>query len=90
MYGRVFERGLHRSHYGLKSNLLALWVFSNQAKEGRFLELVREHGGPLGDNVLAQSVASSVGTATDFHAHVAFYEGLWNRPDGRTVRIASG
>jgi len=89
-YRQVFERGLHKSHYGLKSNLLALWVFYSPAKETRFLELVQQQGGPLGDAVLTQSVASPAGTTADFLAHVEMYEDAWNRPDGRIVRIASG
>jgi hypothetical protein len=38
-YAEVLSHGLHRDHYGLKANLLALWVFTSQVRMQRFLGL---------------------------------------------------
>jgi Replication-relaxation len=40
LYRKLIERHLHKSHYGLKTNLLILWVFSRRTNETRFLEML--------------------------------------------------
>lgn len=41
-YSEVLERGLHRSHYGLKANLIVLWVFMSRIRQARFVELLEQ------------------------------------------------
>ena len=43
-YREVLEKGLHRQHYGLNSNLMILWVFQSHAREGQFPELIGSMG----------------------------------------------
>lgn len=38
-YADVLENSRHRTHYGIRSNLLVLWVFSSRSNQRRFLEL---------------------------------------------------
>ncbi|WP_371229874.1 replication-relaxation family protein [Roseovarius sp. 2305UL8-3] len=40
-YREVLESKLHQSHYGLKSNLIVLWVFQSCARERQFRALLR-------------------------------------------------
>ncbi|WP_421702328.1 replication-relaxation family protein [Aliiroseovarius sp.] len=54
-YAEILERGVHRNHYGLKANLLVLWVFISRIRQERFLEKL-EGCSPL----VRQSVLSTV------------------------------
>lgn len=40
LYRKLIERQIHKSHYGLKVNLLVLWLFSSRTNEARFLEML--------------------------------------------------
>ncbi|WP_371225852.1 replication-relaxation family protein [Roseovarius sp. 2305UL8-3] len=40
-YREVLRGRLHQRHYGLKSNLIVLWVFQSRARERQFRELLR-------------------------------------------------
>ena len=40
-YAEVLRRGMHRDHYGLKANVLVLWVFASETRARRFIELAR-------------------------------------------------
>jgi hypothetical protein len=41
LYAHVLAKGLAKSHYSLKTNLLILWVFSSRTSEQRFHELLK-------------------------------------------------
>ena len=56
LYRRLIEGKIYKKHYGLKANLLVLWVFSNRSNEARFLEMVRDDGGNLQKSVFTQTV----------------------------------
>lgn len=38
-YTHVIENGLHKRHYGLKANVLVLWVFASKKRQQQMLEL---------------------------------------------------
>jgi hypothetical protein len=40
-YAEVLWHGLHRDHYGLKANLLVLWVFASHSRMHQFLDISR-------------------------------------------------
>lgn len=40
LYRQLLERKVYKSHYGLKANLLVLWVFNTRSNEVRFLEML--------------------------------------------------
>lgn len=54
LYRQLIERELYKSHYGLKANLLVLWVFNSKANEARFLKMVKEVGGKFAKAMLTQ------------------------------------
>jgi len=39
-YAQIFRDQTHKPHFGLKSNLIVLWVFTTATRRDRFLELV--------------------------------------------------
>jgi hypothetical protein len=41
----MFARDLHRANYGLKANLLVLWVFTQASRAERFRQLAQERLG---------------------------------------------
>ena len=45
LYRAMIERGLHRTHYGLKATTLIMWVFTRRSNQQRFLDIVGRIGG---------------------------------------------
>lgn len=58
-YAHVIEHGLHKRHYGLKANVLVLWVFASTARLEKVLELARKKGGRLEQLMFAATVADA-------------------------------
>lgn len=79
MYAEVIGQRLHRRHYGLKTNLLVLWVFESETRKRAFLELVRDIGGPLAQLTLCKVVPAAAGST--------IYGSGWCRADGTTVQL---
>lgn len=55
-YSEIIERELHKSHYGLKTNMLVLWVFSDRARQSAFLEKLAECSQQVRRAVLTQKL----------------------------------
>jgi len=87
LYRQLIERKLYKSHYGLKANLLVLWVFSTSSNEARFLEMVEKQGGESAGAILAQ-VADGFDRQ---HNPTVLWEGLflntWDRYSGQASSI---
>lgn len=60
-YRRILAEGLHRSHYGIRANLLVLFVFSHRSNERRFLELLAKEPGHDNRVFLTQSLPGAGG-----------------------------
>lgn len=45
-YQEILDEKLHQRHYGLKCNLLVLWVFGRKARQQQWLELLSEDNSP--------------------------------------------
>lgn len=90
LYRILIERQLYRSHYGLKANLLVLWVFSSRANEARFLEMATKHAGSAATSLLTQSVEGFQDSwrAPSFWSHL--FEGNWRRAGHPSVQISKG
>lgn len=56
LYRRLIEGQLYKKHYGLKTKMLVLWVFSNRINEARFLDMVGNVGYDLQKSVFTQTV----------------------------------
>jgi len=58
-YRSLIERGIYRTHYGLKAKLLVLWVFSRRSNEARFLDMVARLGGDAKAVICTQVISSA-------------------------------
>lgn len=84
-YCRLVERDGFRSHYGLKANILVLWVFTRPGLEQRFRDLAANYAGRLNKTLLTQTIEPEV------HApHWHLFEENWRMTEDRTMSIAIG
>ena len=56
LYRKLIECQIYKSHYGLKANLLVLWVFSSRSNEQWFLEMLECLPERIRGHFLTQSV----------------------------------
>ena len=56
LYRQVIERKLYKTHYGLKANLLVLWVFNSRVNEARFLDMIKGLPKFIGRHFLTQNI----------------------------------
>ena len=81
-YKKLIEGGLHTRHYGLKTNLLVLWVFPSERLQHSFLELC---------SALPQQVRATVMTTTSSENQYApamgLFLGAWKRAVGDVVAV---
>lgn len=84
MYAQMIERQIYKHHYGLKANLLVLWVFASETRMRAFLKLAADAGGPIAKAAL--SLTLSVGNGLRGPIATAF-EHAWVRADGSTVQL---
>ncbi|MEQ9243768.1 replication-relaxation family protein [Roseovarius indicus] len=75
-YRHVIENQLYRTHYGLKANLIVLWVFASSSKQRRFLEMVNQSEGALKGCLLTQCI----GTDGDMQVGRLIPEGMYSAP----------
>jgi len=87
-YRQVVEQQLYKAHYGLKANLIVLWVFSSRSKEERFLELVQNHLGKANLSFLTHTVPTPAATTKTPAVWTQFYDQPWNRANGQSVMIS--
>jgi len=87
MYADVIGNGLYRRHYGLKANLLVLWVFESSTRMRAFLELVAAVGG----HVAKATLCFSLPTENDLKGRLtAAFGSTWAQADGSTVQLNDG
>ncbi|MAX73262.1 MAG: hypothetical protein CMH66_06255 [Nioella sp.] len=53
-YLEVQETQLHKSHYGLKANMLVLWLFNSQRRQHEFHEILKERSPNLQQSTLTK------------------------------------
>ncbi|MCE8540138.1 replication-relaxation family protein [Ruegeria pomeroyi] len=86
-YDEVLEQRIHKSHYGLKANLLVLWVFTSSVKRDRFLSLIRERPGTSDQFVLAQALGCAGTPRILSRIAYRLFESPWHRAEGPLVSI---
>lgn len=59
-YQHIIEHNLYREHYGLKSNLLVLWVFRRERERQTFLEMCSALPDRVKAVILAQACSSGM------------------------------
>jgi hypothetical protein len=84
----TIEGGIYRSNYGLRANLVVLWVFTSRANEARFLGMVGGFGGSFAKAVLTQSLPSAERDLTHSGPAPDLFLVDWNRASGEAVSIA--
>ncbi|MFZ7093729.1 replication-relaxation family protein [Primorskyibacter sp. 2E233] len=81
-YAEIIERGLHRNHYGLKANLLVLWVFACRRDQDSFLDLCGGLSSTAQSSILTihgGSVSAAPGSLVNL--------GAWMRAAGEDVSL---
>lgn len=89
LYRQLIEKDLYRRHYGLKANLLVLWVFSQPSCQARFLQMVADRAGISAASILTQIMSGSQTACSDCPAHDILRSGAWERTQGDAVLIGS-
>ena len=77
LYRKMIERKLYKSHYGLKANLLVLWVFNNRTNEAHFLEILGNLPIAIRKRFLTQNIADPVAALSGATANIL---GLYQKP----------
>jgi len=85
-YATVIENEIHKSHYGLKANLLVLWVFSSRSRQARFLELLEPNTRRVRQSILTKTVGPQHLAA---HVQRSVFEKPWKRSSLQDVSIGS-
>ena len=72
----LIESDHHKRHYGLKMNMLILWVFTSRSRQAQFLELLKD----CSDRV-RQSVATKAVNQFELarRPEEELFEGKWER-----------
>ena len=83
-YSLVLRQQLHKRHYGLKSNLVVLWVFTSPVRRERFLDLVRRYAGDQAGGFTTQVVEGGFPRWQGVEASV---RGEWIAGNGRRVAL---
>ena len=89
MYRQVIDGGLYRQHYGLRANLLVLWVFNSRANEERILEMARQQGDRLVRSVFATSYTGTLPSAPGFTRLANALNKQWRNSSGTSLPILS-
>lgn len=87
LYQHALGGGQMQRHYGIKSNLLVLWVFTSPARMARFAELVASSADDVAASMLMQAVGTHPATARHAALLGNLFSGHWNRSARPTVLI---
>lgn len=89
LYRELIERQLYKSHFGLKANLLVLWVFSRRSDELRFDDMVRAHAGKAGAAFLTKTLPDFGSDQPAASGDIAAVAAEWSRPIDHSVSIVN-
>ncbi len=79
LYRQVIERKLYKSHYGLKANLLVLWVFNSKTNETRFVEMMKQATKTATGSILTTAVPEVLNSNLGFSALQESLLSPWDR-----------
>lgn len=84
-YAHIIQYDLHKQHYGLKANVLVLWVFNSRSRQNAFQMLLAN----VPERIAQSFLLSTVAFPKSFWAvEEAFYFGEWERSRGKGVKIS--
>lgn len=89
-YRQVIEQRLYQAHFGLKANLLVLWVFSTPSKQARFLEMLEGSPKEVASAFLTASMPQSGGAPNRSAVWTGFFDSPWQRAHGKSAILANG
>ena len=85
-YADIIEKSLHSRHYGLKMNILNLWVFTSRTRQSNFLQLLEACSERVRQSVLTKVIdPGSIGRTID----TILFEGQWQRSRVSPFKICS-
>jgi len=87
-YRQLVEQEIYKSHYGLKANLLILWVFSKRSNELRYLDMIAKVGGKLARTTLTQSWTDWGAGRAPRNVQSGLYSAFWNRANNNPIKIS--
>lgn len=87
LYEKILTSACYKQHYGIRSNLLVLWVFASRRNQQRFLELVAARGGLVERSTLTQSVDGFHLTWRPPPVWAHLIERPWQRAKSRPVTL---
>jgi len=85
-YEELLTSGAYRQQYGLRANLLILWVFNRRLNEARFLELVGDYARRSESSILTKTVEE---TTLFKGPDLSLLTNEWNRASGSPVHIGA-
>ena len=88
-YGDLIASGRYRDRYGLKANLLVLWVFETRLRAAKFLELVGQYGGTASGTFLAQSLDAAGHPNGQALPNWTLFKGPWLRANSCPASIST-
>lgn len=89
LYQQALNDGRMQRHYGIKSNLLVLWVFTSPARMARFAELVARRADGVAASILMQAVGPHPAPISQGKLLNNLFTDHWYRSAGPTVLISS-
>lgn len=89
-YQDILESEAYKSHYGLRANLLVLYVFTSCTKQTRFLQLVNAHGGSARHSILTQFLGAHHQNFQTPDIWSDLFNQPWTRALGAPVLISKG
>lgn len=75
-YAELIAHDVHKAHYGLKANLLVLWVFASRTRQAKFLEMLAPCHERVRQAFLTQSIEPQYLAKLP---QMSVYENAWQR-----------
>nr|WP_242648586.1 replication-relaxation family protein [Cognatishimia maritima] len=85
-YAALIEQSGHQAHYGLKANMLILWVFQSQRRQDAFLDLLQAQSEKVQQSILSKTVRFEVLAK---QPDASLFEQAWKRSGASSVSINS-
>lgn len=83
----MLEQSLYKQHYGLKANLLVLWVFESHTRQQQFQRMMDSWAAPTARAMLSLSLGHSKSDFETGAPLVTIYNGPWAAGEGRRVGL---
>lgn len=88
LYAEMLQHGMHRQHYGLKANVLVLWVFASRVRAEQFLGLVRGLPKVAAERMLVKISGHPAPDAKPTGVATHLFEERWQSGKGSLLSIA--